>query len=500
MVVPDDCDAVLATVRLGWYMAEVRGRNRPGAHPGAQLKLPKRTAHALPLEMERTAPELRIEAQTVLRALANRIGVDRESSGASFATAVDRSAKALADAADPAGASGSANTSDPAGAAPAPSGAAPGKPGAPAGEEASTGEEAPAPGAAVPGTAGGKAGTAGAAPRPATAAGVAGGGPKGPGGPAVMLGAPVRLLAGAARGLAGMARPAGTDGASQSPPEATEAEDPACGDWDSLEELIYRFDAHIQDTLAARSDTVACGYQLGRALAECYWALEPVQRGEPEPWASWSFLLGQERCREIGRLLGRLSAYFHPYTAAAIAGSVQVWQSVAESPEWRRDAYPRLYDQIRSWYELILIRQDPTTLIKPYQLLRNYRLVWRTIRGFWAQLVLAALAAAAVAVFAWLLTKPGVSSAVKTLLAALGIAGFSVAGVAAKVQNEAQAMVKRLKQDAYTDLIGLAITTAPLPPRSVRAPGKSAMFRPRTPKGKMTAMLRQRAITPVTPN
>jgi hypothetical protein len=105
-----------------------------------------------------------------------------------------------------------------------------------------------------------------------------------------------------------------------------------------------------------------------------------------------------------------------------------------------------------------------------------------------------------VAVFAWLLTKPGVSSAVKTLLAALGIAGFSVAGLAAKVQNEAQALVKRLKQDAYTDLIGLAITTAPLPPRSVRAPGKSAMFRARTPKGKMTAMLRQRAITPVTPN
>jgi hypothetical protein len=431
MADPDDCAAVLAAVRLGWYLAEVRGRNGPGAHPGAQVKLPERTDHALPLEMERTAPELRIEAQAVLKALANRIGVDREASGTSFAGAVDRSARSLAAASGPAG--------------------------------------------AAPDADGASAGAAG-------------------------IGGAVRLLAGAAKGIAGMARPAGTEGVSKSPAEAPAADGTQAGDWDSLEELIYRFDAHIQDTLTARSDTVACGYQLGRALAECYWALEPGLPEKPETWASWSFLLGQERCRETGRLLGRLSAYFHPYTAAAIAGSVQVWGSVAESPDWRQAAYPRLYDQIRRWYELILLKQDPTTLIQPYQLLRNYRLVWRTIRGFWPQLVLAALAAGAVAVFAWLLTKPGVSSAVKTLLAALGIAGFSVAGLAAKVQNEAQALVKRLKQDAYTDLIGLAITTAPLPPRSVRAPGKSAMFRARTPKGKMTAMLRQRAITPVTPN
>jgi hypothetical protein len=477
MADPDDCAAVLAAVRLGWYLAEVRGRNRPGAHPGAPVKLPGRTDHALPLEMERTAPELRIEAQAVLKALANRIGVDREASGTSFAGSVDRAARSLA-------------------AAPGPAGAAPGADGASAGAAGAVAPPVTAPGAAD----GGPRNPPGRATMPGGPATVPGGPAAGIGGPAAGIGGAVRLLAGAAKGIAGMARPAGTEGVSKSPAEAPAADGTQAGDWDSLEELIYRFDAHIQDTLTARSDTMTCGYQLGRALAECYWALEPGLPEKPETWASWSFLLGQERCREIGRLLGRLSPYFHPYTAAAIAGSVQVWGSVAKSPDWRQAAYPRLYDQIRRWYELILLRQDPTTLIQPYQLLRNYRLVWRTIRGFWPQLVLAALAAGAVAVFAWLLTKPGVSSAVKTLLAALGIAGFSVAGLAAKVQNEAQALVKRLKQDAYTDLIGLAITTAPLPPRSVRAPGKSAMLRPRTPKGKMTAMLRQRAITPVTPN
>jgi hypothetical protein len=42
------------------------------------------------------------------------------------------------------------------------------------------------------------------------------------------------------------------------------ASDPAT-QWDVLQQLIFRFDAHIQYTLAAQSDTVAYGYQLGRA-------------------------------------------------------------------------------------------------------------------------------------------------------------------------------------------------------------------------------------------
>src|SRR5674536_141301 len=42
--------------------------------------------------------------------------------------------------------------------------------------------------------------------------------------------------------------------------------------FDDLTDLLRRWDAHIQDTLNARSDMAACGYLLGRGLAECYWA------------------------------------------------------------------------------------------------------------------------------------------------------------------------------------------------------------------------------------
>ena len=71
------------------------------------------------------------------------------------------------------------------------------------------------------------------------------------------------------------------------------------------------------------SDTQACGYQLGRGLAECYWALDP---GSAEGWDSWTFLFDQARCGELSRLAGRLSGYMQPFGAPAITGSLEVWK------------------------------------------------------------------------------------------------------------------------------------------------------------------------------
>ncbi len=281
--------------------------------------------------------------------------------------------------------------------------------------------------------------------------------------------------------------------------------------WTRLAGLLYRFDSHIQDTLAARSANVGSGYQLGRAVAECYWALKPDEPSTPETWTSWSFLLGPVRCDEIEQQLGRLSAYFHPYTAAAIAGSLQVWKSVATDQNWQRtiaadkrwraNADACLYEQICRWYELLLLDQDPTTLIQPYQLLRDPLLLWRAVRLFWGQFVLAALSAVALAFFAYLLSRPDVSSWVTTLLGALGITGFSVAGMGAKLKNDAQAMLTRIKEDAYTDLIAVAITIAPPLPTTGEPPDVSAGPPPVSSRRQlqMTRIVRQRTLTPVTP-
>jgi hypothetical protein len=259
--------------------------------------------------------------------------------------------------------------------------------------------------------------------------------------------------------------------------------------WADLQELIFKFDEHVQDTLAAGPDTIACGYQLGRALAEPYWALNPrLGDNAPSPEA-WHFLLGKERCPEMGRLVGRLSRYFHEYTPAAIAGSVQIWKHVAADSAWRRDDC--LYQQVRRWYELVVMDQDPTTLVQPGALIRNFRLVLRALRIFWPELIGTVIAAAALSGFAVALGQNHISSLAKTALGFIAITGFSAAGLTAKLKNQAQAMVTRLRQDVYTDLVAVAITTAPPMPN---------VKRPAAQNAKMVRMARERKITPVTPN
>ena len=380
MAVPPDAAAVVSALRLGWCMAEVRGRNRPDPPPGAGVE-PPRPGHALPLEIERTPDELRIEAEMLLMSLAAKVGVDGDDKKEpSYARQLNSDAEALYWARKS------------------------------------------------------HAGTAGK-------------------------------------------------------------------QWDDLAELTYKFDAHIQDILAARSETQSCGYQLGRAMAETYWALNPAAAAKVSPAVpgaaaeipnpvAWEYLLSEPRCREIGRLAGRLSRYFHMYTAAAIAGSAMVWMHVAADPRWRGNAAPALYQQIRHWFEFTIAAQDPTTLISPYALLRNFRQVAHVLRAFWLQFLLTGLAGAALIVLADLLASPRGTTLAKSLLAAAGVTGFSVAGVSAKLKNQAQALLLRLRQDAYTDLITVEITTAPPQPRVL--PGRR--------RAKLAGMARQRSVTPVSPN
>jgi len=420
MTLPEDADQVVTAIKLGWSMAEVRGRNRPNPPPGAKASLPGPPSQALPLRIELTPAELRIEAQAVLGAMARNLGVDdRGANRGSYCEAIDAQAEALAKAR----AGGAAVV-----AALAPGGAA----------------------------AGAAAGPDGAAPDGAAPDGAAA-----PGG-AVVTGVATALAA-----------------------------DLPAAQWDALQELIFKFDVHIQDTLASRSDTVACGYQLGRALAEPYWALDPTLDTGESPEA-WGFLLGSTRCSEMSRQAGRLGAYFHPYTAAAIAGSVQIWKHVAQDKAWRSNADDHLYRQTRHWYELVVMRQDPTTLVQPYALTRNYRMIVRALRIFWPELLGVAVAAGALSGFVVLLGENKVNSLLNSLLGLIAIAGFTTAGLLAKMKNQAQAMVTRLRQDVYTDLVAVAITTVP--------PIPSVPNRQYRQNAQLVKMTRERKITPVTPN
>ena len=254
--------------------------------------------------------------------------------------------------------------------------------------------------------------------------------------------------------------------------------------WEDLAKLLWQFDAHIQDKLTADAESLEVGYQLGRGLAETYWALDPAQDNGS---TGWSFLLGQERCAELSRLVGRLGAYMGPYTAPAIAGTIVIWQSVAKTPEWRgaaQDAQKALYLQTRRWYELIVLEQDPTTLIQPYQLMTNYRTVVRAFRLFWFQLVATIVGLGFLVALLILLSGNSKSTLVQTLTGILAGVGLSIAGLTGTLKSSAQAMLTRLRQDAYTDLVTLAVQTAP-PPKK---------------KSQLQQAIDQRRLTPATPN
>jgi hypothetical protein len=373
MTVPADADKVLGAIRLGWCLAEVRGRNRPDPPPSVDGKMPGGEVDALPLRAERDAIDLRRSAQRTLVALAKNAAVDvDDNGGASFGATIDALAKALA-------------------------------------QQQETGSPL------------------------------------------------------------------------------------AASTWSEFTRLVRRFDAHIQDTLTAASESQACGYQLGRGLAETYWALDATMKEPPTPRA-WSFLLGADRCDELTRLLGRLTPYFNEYTSPAISGSLVVWSSVAQTDEWHAQptTIDDLYAQLRRWYELIVVGQDPTTLVKPFALLKNFKTTRKTIELFLPQLVLGAVFVVALSGFAWLASTGEGSSAGKVFLAALGTVGLSLTTFQAKVKSSAQALMARLRQDAYTDLVAIAITIVPL--RADLSPGgKSRLGNPT--RRAVTSALNSRRLT-----
>jgi hypothetical protein len=349
MSVPEDSPEVLSALRLGWYVAEVRGRNLPGGPRPPADQLPERQNHVLPLQIERTATELRIEAQAVLHKLSSDLGVDTvtiNNQQQSRTDIIDQQARALA--------------------------------------------------------------------------------------------------------AAGPQTPAGATA------------------WNTLAESIYDLDAHAQDILAARSDMLSAAYQLGRGLAEVYWALDPAAACDPLTPNCWLFLLGEHRCGELARLTGRLSAYFNPFCPPAIAGTVRLWQSVASDQQWRQGAQNYLYQQLRRWYELLILGQDPSTLIKPYELVKNWHTTLRVVRALWIQLVIATISLAMVIAAITLIADDASSALVKSLLGVLGAAGLSTAAFQARLKNTAQSLLTRLRQDAYTDLVAAEIAVAPDKPGARR--------------------------------
>jgi hypothetical protein len=468
----DDAYEVLSALRLGWSVAEMRGRNRPDGPPGEVVGMPDHVDHPLPLRIERGKTELRIEIQSVVAELARQLCVDDAPDGTSYSSALGDKAKLLAHARAPKAADALRQALD------------------------LLGQQQP--GQALQALTNGLCAQQAVVARRRQALAAAQF--------ARARQAAVRTeqvcCAGEEAGLAALEHVIDTFAEGQQAEgqqaEGQQAEGQqsaiarhhdelaaaARQPWADLAELLWQFDAHVQDRLAALSESQAIGYQLGRGLADTYWALNP---GQEHGSASWSFLLGERRCGELQRLTGRVAAYMGEYTAPAIAGSLEVWRAVVAAPGWMGDptkTSQALYSQIRRWYELIVLGQDPTTLIGPAAVMRNYRTLARAFQLFWPELIATVFGLGALITLLFLVNVGGAAAWEKTLSGVLAAVGLSLAGLTGTLKNSAQALTKRLRQDAYTDLVALAVQTAPTPP------DRSALQN----------AISHRALTPATPN
>jgi len=127
--------------------------------------------------------------------------------------------------------------------------------------------------------------------------------------------------------------------------------------WPAVAQAFYSWDAQLQDVLVVRA-TRAAAYQLGRALAETHWALDP-DRPRDEMGSS-TFLFGSDR----NRLIARLSGYLGPLVTAAIEGSFGTWCRLAADPTRLEAAEVRLalYQQGLLWKDLIRGERQPLDL------------------------------------------------------------------------------------------------------------------------------------------
>ena len=453
----DDAHDVLSALRLGWSVAEMRGRNRPDGPPGEVVGMPDHVDDPLPLRIERGKTELRIEIQSVVAELAQQLTVDDAPDGTSYSAALGEKTKLLAHMRAHQAANALRQALDLRGQ-----------------QQPEQALQALTNGLAAQQAVVARRQQALAAAQFARA-------------PETAVRNEQACCAGEEAGLAALEHVIDTFAEGQPSAIAHCLDEFAAAarqPWADLAELMWQFDAHVQDRLAALSESQAIGYQLGRGLADTYWALNP---GQEHGSASWSFLLGERRCGELSRLTGRLAVYMGEYTAPAIAGSLEVWKAVVSTPSWLGDAQrsgQALYSQIRRWYELIVLGQDPTTLIGPAAVMRNYRTLARAFQLFWPQLLATVFGLGALITLLFLVNVDGATAWEKTLSGVLAAVGLSLAGLTGTLKNSAQALTKRLRQDAYTDLVALAVQTAPTPP------DKSALQN----------AINRRGLTPATPN
>jgi hypothetical protein len=238
--------------------------------------------------------------------------------------------------------------------------------------------------------------------------------------------------------------------------------------WPAFAELMYCWDALIQDRLARGPFGEASAYQLGRGIGETTWALDAS--ADTSDMAAWGFLLGQQRAEALRDLVLRLSPNFSPLTARAVAESLMRWQRVARSERWRSrpDALRLLRRQARVWRDLLVTNRDPADLIKPMAPVARGKVLIRLLKALWLQSLTFLFSVIVLGLGVLSLSRSG-SSTSNLIPTVLGVVGVTGAALSAKIQSSAQSLLSTVKSEYRFSMIVDGITTTPDAPRGVGA-------------------------------
>jgi hypothetical protein len=238
--------------------------------------------------------------------------------------------------------------------------------------------------------------------------------------------------------------------------------------WPHVAHRFYELDAHIQDRFVLYASQ-ATGYQLGRGLADTYWALRAAR--SPGAMGSWEFLFGSDRCATLRRLAARLTSYIGSPVLAAIDGPLESWSELAANPQRRDqpDVQTDLYRQGLLWRDLIRGERSTADLQQPgktktsataeaWKELGLYRTAALSLK---VPLIGAVISIVLLVAGASLLAEGSGSTAITTVVGILGALGLTSAGLYARAKAEVTSLLTNLSQTVETERIRQAANYCP---------------------------------------
>lgn len=227
--------------------------------------------------------------------------------------------------------------------------------------------------------------------------------------------------------------------------------------WDRLQWFLWAWDEALQDHYASGDFGTASAYQLGRGLAEAYWALGPRDPDKAAVARRWRFLLGTARVDALSNLCRRLSpSAINKQTAPAIEASLGQWKAVAAEPEKYVEPVAALEGQARVWRDLLVIGASPLSLVDPARLevvARDPRPILKAFR--WELLVAVAGALALSLSLAFL------SSSASTVITALSAVGITSSGLTGWAKSQIQGVSSRVGQAVDQSVVNDAVAQLP---------------------------------------